>query len=194
MSPALMSDCRSIMFSAGSACASVIGRPSHACSRPWSAEPQHKVLYPAGFRALYDSRDIESAAGHDKCRRKGAGPVSITYLPSHESARQPAQSRPNPGDNLLPRRAKRRALPARKALARGRMACSTCSMMIVAANGSNRLPPASEEEERHATDFRRPGAAHGPSRAFVPDRTAKLRTIDGLTVSVPSESNDLRRM
>jgi len=58
----LMSDCRSIMFSAGSACASGSGRPSHVLKAIGLAEPQAKSSIRLGFGRYTTAEDIESAA------------------------------------------------------------------------------------------------------------------------------------
>jgi cysteine desulfurase len=58
----LMSDCRSIMFSAGSACASGSGRPSHVLRAIGLTEPQAKSSIRLGFGRYTSAQDIESAA------------------------------------------------------------------------------------------------------------------------------------
>lgn len=58
----LMSDCRQIMFSAGSACASGSGRPSHVLRAIGLSEPQAKSSIRLGFGRYTTARDIESAA------------------------------------------------------------------------------------------------------------------------------------
>lgn len=70
----------------------------------------------------------------------------------------------------------------------GQMACSTCHV-IVAPEWFERLPPAAEEEE-DMLDFAA-GARRTSRLSCQIELTADL---DGLTVSVPAESNDLRRM
>lgn len=70
----------------------------------------------------------------------------------------------------------------------GQMACSTCHV-IVRGDWFERLPPASEEEE-DMLDF-----------AAAVCRTSRLACqivlgdeLDGLTVSIPAEAHDMRRI
>lgn len=58
----LMSDCRSIMFSAGSACASGSGRPSHVLKAIDLADAEAKASIRLGFGRYTTREDIESAA------------------------------------------------------------------------------------------------------------------------------------
>ncbi|QFT77149.1 2Fe-2S iron-sulfur cluster-binding protein [Erythrobacter sp. THAF29] len=90
------------------------------------------------------------------------------------------------GDNLL-RVGQAAGLPL-EGTCEGQMACSTCHV-IVAADWFGKLPEASEEEE-DMLDFA--AGARATSRLSCQiDLTPEL---DGLTVSVPSESNDARKM
>jgi ferredoxin len=91
-----------------------------------------------------------------------------------------------PGDNLL-KVGQAAGLPL-EGTCEGQMACSTCHV-IVAPEWFDRLPPASEEEE-DMLDFAA-GARRTSRLSCQIDLTAEL---DGLTVSVPVTSNDLRRM
>ena len=50
----LMSECRDIAFSAGSACASGSGRPSHVLRAIGLTERASQILYPLGLWPLYD--------------------------------------------------------------------------------------------------------------------------------------------
>ncbi len=70
----------------------------------------------------------------------------------------------------------------------GQMACSTCHV-IVAAEWFDKLAEASEEEE-DMLDFAA-GARRTSRLSCQIDLTEEL---NGLTVTVPSESNDLQRM
>ncbi|AWW74108.1 2Fe-2S ferredoxin [Erythrobacter sp. KY5] len=70
----------------------------------------------------------------------------------------------------------------------GQMACSTCHV-IVAAEWCDKLAEASEEEE-DMLDFAA-GARRTSRLSCQIDLTPEL---DGLTVSVPGESHDARRM
>jgi cysteine desulfurase len=58
----LMSDCRQIMFSAGSACASGSGRTSHVLKALGLSEPQAKSSIRLGFGRYTKPEDIETAA------------------------------------------------------------------------------------------------------------------------------------
>jgi cysteine desulfurase len=58
----LMSDCRRIMFSAGSACASGSGRPSHVLKAIGLTDPQAKASIRLGFGRYTSPEDIETAA------------------------------------------------------------------------------------------------------------------------------------
>lgn len=91
-----------------------------------------------------------------------------------------------PGDNLL-RVGQAAGLPL-EGTCEGQMACSTCHV-IVAAEWFDRLPPASEEEE-DMLDF----AAGARRTSRLSCQIEITPELDGLTVGVPGESNDLRRM
>jgi len=91
-----------------------------------------------------------------------------------------------PGDNLL-KLGQAAGLPL-EGTCEGQMACSTCHV-IVAADWFDKLTEASEEEE-DMLDFAA-GARRTSRLSCQIDLTAEL---DGLTVTVPSESNDLQRM
>jgi cysteine desulfurase len=58
----LMSDCRNVMFSAGSACASGSGRPSHVLRAIGLSEAQAKSSIRLGFGRYTDGAALESAA------------------------------------------------------------------------------------------------------------------------------------
>jgi cysteine desulfurase len=58
----LMSDCRNVMFSAGSACASGSGRPSHVLRAICLAERDAKSSIRIGFGRYTTAADLESAA------------------------------------------------------------------------------------------------------------------------------------
>jgi cysteine desulfurase len=58
----LISDCRQIMFSAGSACASGSGRPSHVLRAFGLTDPQAKSSIRLGFGRYTSAEDIETAA------------------------------------------------------------------------------------------------------------------------------------
>lgn len=90
------------------------------------------------------------------------------------------------GDNLL-RTGQAAGLPL-EGTCEGQMACSTCHV-IVAADWFGRLPPASEEEE-DMLDFAA-GARRTSRLSCQIELTADL---DGLTVNVPGEASDARRM
>ena len=58
----LMSDCRNIMFSAGSACSSGSGRPSHVLKAIGLSDKQAKNSIRLGFGRYTSMKDIEEAA------------------------------------------------------------------------------------------------------------------------------------
>jgi len=58
----LMSDCRKVMFSAGSACASGSGRPSHVLRAIGLTESQAKSSIRLGFGRYTTAQEIEAAA------------------------------------------------------------------------------------------------------------------------------------
>ena len=109
--------------------------------------------------------------------------ITVTFV---DPRGRPVAAAAEPGDNLL-RVGQAAGLPL-EGTCEGQMACSTCHV-IVAAEWFNRLPPASEEEE-DMLDFAA-GARRTSRLSCQIELTAEM---DGLTVSVPSESNDLRRM
>lgn len=91
-----------------------------------------------------------------------------------------------PGDNLL-RVGQAAGLPL-EGTCEGQMACSTCHV-VVAAEWFDRLPAPSEEEE-DMLDF-----ATGARRTSRLSCQIEITEgCDGLTVSVPSASNDVRRL
>ena len=90
------------------------------------------------------------------------------------------------GDNLL-RVGQAAGLPL-EGTCEGQMACSTCHVIAVT-DWFEQLPEASEEEE-DMLDFAA-GARRTSRLACQIELTKKM---DGLTVRVPSESNDARRM
>jgi ferredoxin len=108
---------------------------------------------------------------------------SVTFIDPHG---KPVSAAAEPGDNLL-RAGQAAGLPL-EGTCEGQMACSTCHV-IVAPEWFDRLPPASEEEE-DMLDFAA-GARRTSRLSCQIELTAEL---DGLTVSVPTTSNDLRRM
>jgi len=91
-----------------------------------------------------------------------------------------------PGDTLL-RAGQAAGLPL-EGTCEGQMACSTCHV-IVAAEWFDRLPPASEEEE-DMLDF----AAGARRTSRLSCQIELTSALDGLTVSVPGEAHDARRM
>jgi ferredoxin len=109
--------------------------------------------------------------------------ITVTFL---DPFGKPVAALCEPGDNLL-RVGQAAGLPL-EGTCEGQMACSTCHV-IVAAEWFDRLIPAAEEEE-DMLDFAA-GARRTSRLSCQIELTANL---DGLTVSVPSESNDLRRM
>ncbi|ASJ90713.1 2Fe-2S ferredoxin [Porphyrobacter sp. CACIAM 03H1] len=109
--------------------------------------------------------------------------ITLTFIdPRGKAVETAAES----GDNLL-RAGQAAGLPL-EGTCEGQMACSTCHV-IVAAEWFDRLPPASEEEE-DMLDF----AAGARRTSRLSCQIELTPDLDGLTVSVPAESNDLRRM
>lgn len=109
--------------------------------------------------------------------------ITVTFI---DSAGKPVQIAAEAGDNLL-RVGQAAGLPL-EGTCEGQMACSTCHV-IVAAEWFDRLPPASEEEE-DMLDF----AAGARRTSRLSCQLELIAGMDGLTVSIPAESNDLRRM
>ena len=109
--------------------------------------------------------------------------IKVTFIDPHGD---PVVTEGEAGDNLL-RVAQAAGLPL-EGTCEGQMACSTCHV-IVAADWFGKLAEASEEEE-DMLDFAA-GARRTSRLSCQIDLTPEL---DGLTVSVPSESNDARRM
>lgn len=109
--------------------------------------------------------------------------ISVTFIDPHG---HPVVAAGVLGDSVL-RVGQAAGLPL-EGTCEGQMACSTCHV-IVAADWFDRLPPAAEEEE-DMLDFAA-GARRTSRLSCQIELTAEL---DGLTVSVPVESNDLRRM
>ncbi|MDC8755142.1 cysteine desulfurase family protein [Erythrobacter sp. sf7] len=69
----LMSDCRSVMFSAGSACASGSGRPSHVLRAIGLSDVQAKSSIRLGFGRYTTREDIETAAAAINAAAKEQG-------------------------------------------------------------------------------------------------------------------------
>lgn len=69
----LMSECRSVMFSAGSACASGSGRPSHVLRALGLTESQAKSSIRLGFGRYTSLEDIETAAAAIKAAAQEQG-------------------------------------------------------------------------------------------------------------------------
>jgi ferredoxin len=109
--------------------------------------------------------------------------ITVTFL---DPRAKPVEVTVEPGDNLL--RAGQAAGVPLEGTCEGQMACSTCHV-IVAAEWFDRLPPAAEEEE-DMLDFAA-GARRTSRLSCQIELTAQM---DGLTVSIPSESSDARRM
>jgi ferredoxin len=109
--------------------------------------------------------------------------VTITFL---DPRGKPVEVSAEPGDNLL-RAGQAAGLPL-EGTCEGQMACSTCHV-IVAAEWFDRLPPASEEEE-DMLDF----AAGARRTSRLSCQIEVTADLDGLSVSVPGEASDARRM
>ncbi|MEM8724639.1 MAG: 2Fe-2S iron-sulfur cluster-binding protein [Pseudomonadota bacterium] len=109
--------------------------------------------------------------------------IAVTFI---DPRGNPVEATAEAGDNLL-RVGQAAGLPL-EGTCEGQMACSTCHV-IVAAEWFDKLPQAVEEEE-DMLDFAA-GARRTSRLSCQIDLTEKL---DGLTVSVPAESADARRM
>lgn len=109
--------------------------------------------------------------------------ITITFIDPHG---KPVAATADPGDNLL-RLGQAAGLPL-EGTCEGQMACSTCHV-IVAADWFDRLIPASEEEE-DMLDF----AAGARRTSRLSCQIELTPALDGLTVSVPSESSDVRKI
>ncbi len=109
--------------------------------------------------------------------------LTITFIdPRGRSVAASAE----PGDTLL-RAGQAAGLPL-EGTCEGQMACSTCHV-VVATDWFDRLPPASEEEE-DMLDF----AAGARRTSRLSCQIELTADMDGLTVSVPGEAHDARRM
>lgn len=91
-----------------------------------------------------------------------------------------------PGDNLL-RVGQAAGLPL-EGTCEGQMACSTCHV-IVDADWFDKLPEASEEEE-DMLDL----AAGVRRTSRLSCQIELTEELDGLSVTVPAEAHDMRRM
>jgi ferredoxin len=109
--------------------------------------------------------------------------ITLTFIDPHG---KPVTASAEPGDNLL-RVGQAAGLPL-EGTCEGQMACSTCHV-IVASEWFDHLPHASEEEE-DMLDF----AAGARRTSRLSCQIELSEEMDGLTVSVPTESNDLRGM
>lgn len=111
------------------------------------------------------------------------GALKVTFI---DPRGNPVIAEAEPGDNLL-RVGQGAGLPL-EGTCEGQMACSTCHV-IVAAGWFEKLAPASEEEE-DMLDF----AAGARRRSRLSCQIDLTEDLDGLTVTVPAESADARRM
>ena len=109
--------------------------------------------------------------------------ITITFIDPHG---KPVTAVAEPGDSLL-RVGQAAGLPL-EGTCEGQMACSTCHV-IVAAEWFDRLPPAAEEEE-DMLDF----AAGARRTSRLSCQIEVTAAMGGLTVSVPGEAHDARRM
>ena len=109
--------------------------------------------------------------------------ITVTFVDPHG---KPVMAACEVGDNLL-RAGQAAGLPL-EGTCEGQMACSTCHV-IVAPEWFGRLPPAAEEEE-DMLDF----AAGARRTSRLSCQIELTGEMDGLTVSVPGEASDARRM
>ena len=109
--------------------------------------------------------------------------LKVTFIDPRGNA---VEAEAEVGDNLL-RVGQGVGLPL-EGTCEGQMACSTCHV-VVAAEWFDRLAEASEEEE-DMLDF----AAGARRTSRLSCQIDLTEDMDGLTVTVPSESADARRM
>ena len=109
--------------------------------------------------------------------------VKLTFIDPRGNA---IEAEAEVGDNLL-KVGQAAGLPL-EGTCEGQMACSTCHV-IVAPEWFDRLAEPSEEEE-DMLDF----AAGARRTSRLSCQIDLTEALDGLTVSVPAESNDARRM
>jgi len=109
--------------------------------------------------------------------------ITVTFIDPHG---KPIEARGAAGDCLL-RLGQAAGLPL-EGTCEGQMACSTCHV-IVAPEWFARLPAACEEEE-DMLDF----AAGVRRTSRLSCQITLTPELDGLVVSVPAESTDVRRM
>jgi ferredoxin len=109
--------------------------------------------------------------------------MKITFI---DPQGRPVEAEAEAGDNLL-KVGQAAGLPL-EGTCEGQMACSTCHV-IVAPEWFDKLAEPSEEEE-DMLDF----AAGARRTSRLSCQIDLTEALDGLTVSVPAESNDARRM
>ncbi|KEO88228.1 2Fe-2S ferredoxin [Erythrobacter sp. JL475] len=109
--------------------------------------------------------------------------MKVTFIDPRGTA---IEAEAEPGDNLL-KIGQAAGLPL-EGTCEGQMACSTCHV-IVAPEWFEKLDEPSEEEE-DMLDF----AAGARRTSRLSCQIDLTEALDGLTVSVPAESNDARRM
>ena len=109
--------------------------------------------------------------------------LKVTFIDPRGTA---IEAEGDAGDNLL-KIGQAAGLPL-EGTCEGQMACSTCHV-IVAPEWFDKLSEPSEEEE-DMLDF----AAGARRTSRLSCQIDLTEALDGLTVSVPAESNDARRM
>ncbi|WP_252260269.1 2Fe-2S iron-sulfur cluster-binding protein [Erythrobacter aurantius] len=109
--------------------------------------------------------------------------LKVTFIDPRGTA---IEAEADAGDNLL-KIGQAAGLPL-EGTCEGQMACSTCHV-IVAPEWFEKLDEPSEEEE-DMLDF----AAGARRTSRLSCQIDLTEALDGLTVSVPAESNDARRM
>lgn len=109
--------------------------------------------------------------------------LKVTFIDPRGTA---IEAEAEPGDNLL-KIGQAAGLPL-EGTCEGQMACSTCHV-IVSPEWFEKLDEPSEEEE-DMLDF----AAGARRTSRLSCQIDLIEALDGLTVSVPAESNDARRM
>ena len=174
---------RDVCFSAGSACASGSGRPSHVLRAIGLSDAEAKSSIRLGFGRYTTLAEIESRSREHHSRRRcaGIGMVRVIFI-ANDGNRIEAEG--EEGTSLLDC-AQAAGMPL-EGTCEGQMACSTCHV-VVDPEWFARLKQASEDEE-DMLDL-----------AAAVERTSRLSCqivlgpeLDGLTVRVPPEHRDMQ--
>ncbi|QIQ86746.1 MAG: 2Fe-2S iron-sulfur cluster binding domain-containing protein [Erythrobacter sp.] len=160
--------------------------PTEPCAdRHRARRARGEKLDPARLRALHAHGRHRTGGRRDRRCRRRAVAVSIKVKFIAPDGRV-VEAEAEPGDSLL-RVGQAAGLPL-EGTCEGQMACSTCHV-VVAPEWFERLSEASEEEE-DMLDF----AAGVRRTSRLSCQIELTEAMDGLTVTVPGESVDARRM